>query len=122
MPKTILVVDDDRLAVELAKHNLEACGYAVLTAPNGQEALERLKSKIPDLIILDVQMPDMNGYTFIIEKDKIPEYVNIPVVMLTASNETEPLFRRHRVKEYLIKPVKPQDLVDKVAQLAGPPD
>ena len=121
MSKIVLVVDDDRLAVELARRKLEEHGYEVRTAANGNEALERLKSKIPDLIILDVQMPDMNGYTFIIEKDKTPEYVNIPVVMLTASNETEPLFRRHRVKGYLLKPLKLQDLIDKVAQVVGPP-
>lgn len=122
MSKIILVVDDDRLMVELARRKLEELGYVVLTASNGQEALERLKSKTPDMIILDVHMPDMNGYTFIIEKDKTPEYANIPVVMLTASNESQRLFERHRVKGYLLKPLKLQDLFDKVLQVAGPPD
>ena len=108
--------------VEIAKRKLEELGYDVHTASNGQEALERLKSKTPDLIILDVHMPDMNGYTFIIEKDKTPEYANIPVVVLTAYNESQRLFKRHRVKGYLLKPLKLQDLFDKVLQVAGPPD
>ena len=120
MPKTVLVVDDDRLMVELARRKLEERGYVVRTASNGQEALECLKSKIPDLILLDIQMPEMNGYTFIMEKSKIPEYVNIPVIVLTAYNEMEPLFQRHGVKAYLLKPLKLQDLVDKVAQVIGP--
>lgn len=120
MPKTILVVDDDRLGVELVKRKLEEQGYEVPTAANGQEALDSLKSKIPDMIILDVQMPDMNGYTFIIEKNKVPEYIKIPVVMLTASAETGPLFKRHGVKAYLLKPLKLPELLAKVAEIAGP--
>jgi len=63
----------------------------------------------------------MNGYTFIMEKTKIPEYADIPVLVLTAYNEMEPLFQRHGVKAYLLKPLKLQDLVDKIVQVAGPP-
>ncbi|MBF0504358.1 MAG: response regulator [Candidatus Omnitrophica bacterium] len=121
MPKTILVVDDEPVVVEISKRKLEERGYAVLTAFDGNEALECLKTKTPDLIILDVQMPKMNGYTFIMEKSKIPEYVNIPVVVLTAYNELEPLFVRHGVKAYLLKPLKLQALIDKVVEVVGPP-
>jgi CheY-like chemotaxis protein len=120
MPKVILVVDDESIVVEISKRKLEERGYEVMTASNGQEALECLKSKIPDLILLDIQTPEMNGYTFIMEKSKIPEYVDIPVIVLTAYNEMEPLFQRHGVKAYLVKPLKLQDLVDKVAQVVGP--
>jgi len=120
MPKVILVVDDESIVVEISKRKLEERGYEVMTASNGQEALECLKSKIPDLILLDIQTPQMNGYTFIMEKSKIPEYVDIPVIVLTAYNEMEPLFQRHGVKAYLLKPLKLQDLVDKVAQVVGP--
>ena len=121
MPKSILVVDDDHLGVELVKRNLETRGYGVLTATDGTEALERLKSQVPDMIILDVQMPDMNGYTFIIEKNKNPEYVKIPVVMLTATKETGPLFKRHGVKGYLLKPLNLQELFNKVTEVIGSP-
>lgn len=120
MPKVVLVVDDESIVVDISKRKLEERGYEVLTASNGQEALDCLKSKIPDLILLDIQTPQMNGYTFIMEKNKVPEYVNIPVVVLTAYNEMEPLFQRHGVKAYLLKPLKLQDLVDKVAQVIGP--
>ena len=121
MPKTILVIDDEPVVVEISKRKLEERGYEVLTASDGNEAFERLKAKIPDLIVLDIQMPKMNGYTFIMEKAKIPEYADIPVVVLTAYNEMELLFKRHGVKSYLLKPLKLQDLVDKIVQVAGPP-
>jgi len=121
MPKAILVVDDEQVVLEITKRRLENCGYEVLTAQDGNEAFMRLKNRIPDLILLDIQMPNMNGYTFIMEKVKIPEYIDIPVVVLTAYNEVEPLFRRHSVKEYLLKPLKLQDLIDKVIEIVGHP-
>ena len=121
MSKSILLVDDEQVVVEIAKRRLEDRGFVVYTAGNGNEAFQRLSANIPDLIFLDVQMPEMNGYTFIMEKAKIPEYANVPVVVLTAYNEMEPLFRRHRIKAYLLKPLKLQDLMDKVAEFAGQP-
>ncbi len=111
MPKSILVVDDEPVVVEISKRKLEERGYEVHTAGNGNEAFQCLKTKIPDLILLDIQMPEMNGYSFIMEKVKIPEYANIPVVVLTAYNEMEPLFKRHGIKAYLLKPLKLQDLI-----------
>ena len=121
MAKCILIVDDESIVVEISKRKLEEKGYEVLTASDGTEAFLQLKSKIPDLILLDIQMPKMNGYSFIMEKVKIPEYVNIPVVVLTAYNEMEPLFKRHNVKAYLLKPLKLQDLIAKVVDLVGQP-
>lgn len=121
MPKSILVVDDEPVVVEITKRKLENYGYEVQTAGNGIEAFLSLKSKIPDLILLDIQMPDMNGYTFIMEKMKIPEYQAVPVVALTAYNEMEPLFKRHGVKAYLLKPLKLQDLINKVIEIVGQP-
>ena len=55
------------------------------------------------------------------KKSKIPEYANIPVVVLTAYNEMEPLFKRHGIKAYLLKPLKLQDLIDKVVEIVGQP-
>ena len=91
------------------------------TAGDGNEAFMRLKTKIPDLILLDIQMPQMNGYSFIVEKVKIPEYADIPVVVMTAYNEIEPLFQRHGVKAYLLKPLKLQDVIKKVIEIVGQP-
>ena len=121
MPKSILVVEDETVVAEISKRKLEERGFEVQTASNGHEAFKALKLKIVDLIILDVQMPDMNGYTFVVEKDKIPQYANIPVVVITAYHEMEPLFKLHRIKEYLLKPLKLHDLIDKVIEIIGQP-
>lgn len=120
MPKYILVVDDEPVVTEIAKRKLQAQGYEVTTAADGQEALDALAVKVPDLILLDVQMPKMNGYTFMMEKAKNEAWVNIPVIVLTAYNEMEPIFRRHKINAYLLKPLKLQDLITKVAEIIGP--
>ncbi len=120
MGKTVLVVDDESIVVDITKQKLEELGFEVMTAHDGQEAMDRLKEKIPHLIILDVQMPKINGYTFIMEKSKVPEYESIPVIVTTAHNEMEPLFKRHGIKAYLLKPLKLQELIDKVGEVLGP--
>jgi len=119
MSKCIMVVDDEPVASEIAKRKLEEAGYEVLVAHNGVVAFNMLKARIPDLILLDVEMPVMNGYTFIMDKSKVPEYKAVPVIVLTAHNEMEPLFKRHGVKSYLVKPLKLQELLDKVKLVLG---
>ena len=114
MPKCILIVDDDRVATELTKRTLQSNGYEVLTAGDGEEALEALKNKIPDLILLDVQMPKMDGYTFIMKKTSDPAIAKIPVIVLSAQGKTEPMFKRHGVKAYLLKPLNTVDLLAKL--------
>jgi CheY-like chemotaxis protein len=80
---------------------------------------EVLKTKTPDLILLDVQMPRMDGYAFILEKSKTPALADIPVIVLSAMEKTEPLFRRHKVKAYLIKPLNTQAMLDKIQAIVG---
>jgi len=114
MSKCILIIDDDRLAIEIAKHTLLNGGYVVLTAGDGQVALDILQKNKPDLILLDVQMPNIDGYGFIIKKFHDPATKDIPVIVLSAQGKTEPLFKRYGVKFYLLKPIVPQDLLDKI--------
>jgi len=117
MPKFILVIDDDPVTSQLVKRTLQGKGYEVETDQNGQDALEDLKKRKPDLILLDVQMPTMDGYAFILEKNKIPDLASIPVIMLTSMKETAPLFKRHGVKAYLLKPLDSKNLLDKVQSI-----
>ena len=121
MPKSILIVDDEPIVVEISKRKLQERGYEVVTAYDGEQALKSLKEKVPDLILLDIQMPKMNGYTFMMEKAKTPAFVNIPVIVLTAYNEMEALFKRHGIKAYLLKPLKLQELLDRVIEVLGAP-
>jgi CheY-like chemotaxis protein len=107
-------VDDDLLNTTLVMRTLQSNGYEVITAGDGEQALEALKKKIPDLILLDVQMPKMDGYSFIMKKTADPALSKIPVIVLTAEKKTEPLFKRHGVKSYLLKPINPEELLNKI--------
>ncbi len=114
MPKCILSVDDDPVVLGLIQHTLQGHGYEVITAQDGKMALEILQNKIPDLILLDVQMPNMNGYTFISEKLHVPSLAKVPIVVISSLKETMPLFKRHGVKAYLLKPLNIQALLETV--------
>jgi CheY-like chemotaxis protein len=82
--KTILVADDDELLRQLLEHRLEADGYRVVTASNGQEALERVRIEQPDLVVLDAMMPVLDGFAVLNTLQDDPELRGIPVLMLTA--------------------------------------
>src|SRR3989338_7830952 len=114
MPQKIFVIDDDRINVKMIKSRLENEGYEVATALDGAEGIELLKQGRPDLIILDIQMPKMNGYTFMIELKKIEGASSIPVIVLTAHGDMEPIFRLKGVKEYLVKPINFEELFEKI--------
>ncbi|TLM97524.1 response regulator, partial [bacterium] len=86
MDTRILVVDDEVLYQHLVKVNLEAEGYEVITASNGEEALEMVASKHPDLVILDVMMPRLDGWTTC---ERIRQFSSVPIIMLTAKGEEQ---------------------------------
>mgnify|MGYP003394757127 CR=1 FL=1 len=120
MPKSVLIVDDEHIVVEIAKRKLIEMGYDVLTAYDGELALSVLKQRIPDLILLDIQMPNMNGYSFLLEREKDPLLANVPIIAITAYGEMESMFKRHGVLAYLLKPLKLQELLDMVVKVLGP--
>ena len=121
MEKTVLLVDDETIVVDIARRKLQAMGFKALAANDGQEAMDILKTEKPDLIVLDVQMPRMNGYTFMQELRKHPNstIAATPVIVVTAYAETNPIFVRHGIKAYLLKPLKLEELVEKVQEILG---
>ena len=121
MSKTVLLVDDETLVVDIAKRKLEKDGFKILTAGNGQEALDVLENNKADLIILDIEMPVMNGYTFLFELEKKKKQPRIPIIVLTAYNFMEPIFKRHNIIAYLLKPLKLDELLDKIKKILGAP-
>ncbi len=120
MPHTILIVDDEPVARTLAQKQVSEKGYVVIVATNGEEALAAIAQKRPDLILLDVEMPKMNGYTFVGELAKKNLDPKIPVVVLTAHDELGPIFKRHGVRGYLIKPLNIETVIAKVTEILGP--
>ena len=84
MPTKILVCDDERHIVRLIQVNLERQGYTVTTAFDGKEGLEKIRTEKPDLVVLDVMMPYMDGFEVLKTIRREPETENLPVIMLTA--------------------------------------
>ena len=115
----ILVVDDKPMNVELLEAQLSVAGYGVVTAYSGKEALEKVESEQPDLILLDVVMPGLNGFDIIkILRGKV-ETMFIPVVMVTALNEMKDKIKaiESGANNFLTKPVNSLELVTQVKSL-----
>ena len=91
--KKILAVDDEKHIVRLVQVNLERHGYTVVTAFDGKEALEKVAAEKPDLIVLDVMMPYLDGFEVLKELKKDPDTRGIPVIMLTAKAQDADVFR-----------------------------
>ena len=123
MPKKILVVDDERNIVRLIEVNLTQYGYEVVTAFDGVEALEKVERGKPDLIVLDVMMPRMDGFEVLRTLKANPATAEIPVVMLTAKAQDADVVRgwRSGVDMYLTKPFNPLDLLTHVKRILSPP-
>jgi len=113
MPKKILAVDDERHIVRLVQVNLERAGYEVVTAFDGKDALEKVESENPDLVVLDVMMPYMDGFEVLQNLRKNPSTRELPVIMLTAKAQDADVFRgwQSGVDCYLTKPFNPMELI-----------
>ena len=94
MAKKILAVDDERHIVRLVQVNLERAGYEVVTAYDGKDALEKVASEQPDLVVLDVMMPYMDGFEVLQNLRKNQATRELPVIMLTAKAQDADVFRR----------------------------
>ncbi len=119
MPKKILAVDDERHIVRLVQVNLERAGYEVVTAFDGKDALEKVASEQPDLVVLDVMMPYMDGFEVLRELRKSPNTRELPVIMLTAKAQDADVFRgwQSGVDCYLTKPFNPMELISFVKRI-----
>ncbi|MDY4475401.1 response regulator transcription factor [Mitsuokella sp.] len=114
MGKRILVIDDERSILELVRMNLELAGYEVVTGESGQEALQLVASCRPDLLILDVMLPDQSGYYVLRHLREQGE--RLPVIMLTAKGEREDriLGLRLGADDYVTKPFSSEELILRV--------
>lgn len=119
MPKKILAVDDERHIVRLVQVNLERAGYQVVTAFDGREALEKVEAERPDLVVLDVMMPYMDGFEVLQTLRKNQSTRDLPVIMLTAKAQDADVFRgwQSGVDCYLTKPFNPMELISFVKRI-----
>lgn len=109
----ILVVDDEKRMVRFIQLNLEQDGFQVVTAYNGEEALDQVRTQLPDLVLLDIMMPDIDGFKVL---EKIREVSTVPVIMLTAKGEEDDRVRGLELgaDDYITKPFSPRELVSRI--------
>ena len=119
--KRILVVDDETEFVKAVEIELKHADYEVITAYDGQEALERARREMPDLILLDLMLPTLNGYKVCRMLKFDEKYKNIPIILFTARAEESDKKMGMDVgaDAYIIKPFEPQVLLDKIKELLG---
>jgi DNA-binding response OmpR family regulator len=117
--KAILVVDDDTDAAELLENNLHAAGFNVTIAPDSAEALHRVARATPDLVILDLTLPDMDGIQVCRQIKENPSSKHVPVIVLTGkTTEVDRIVAfEFGVNDYITKPFNPRELILRVRNL-----
>jgi len=122
--KKILVIDDEEQLALAVKIRLQSKGYQVLSASNGRQALEVMSQDRPDLVLLDVLMPIMDGYSCLREINQRFGRGKMPVIILTARDQLKELFDLEGIEDYIIKPFDHEDLlvrIERVLQRASKP-
>lgn len=123
MAKQVLLVEDYANVVEILKMRLEAAGFQVLTASDGQQGLNMARSHKPDLIILDIMLPKLNGYKVCRFLKFDAKYRHIPIFMLTSRSKKsdEEIGRQTGADEYILKPYDPKKMMTLVFRYLGVP-
>ena len=114
MAKTILIADDEEQLALAVKIRLQSRGYQVRTAANGRQALELIAQSPPDLLILDVLMPVMDGYSCLREINARVGRGKLPIIVLTARDRMKDLFELEGIEDYVIKPFDHEDLLVRI--------
>jgi CheY-like chemotaxis protein len=117
----ILIVDDEPLNVDFIEQALEGTDYQLITAINGQDALDKIKSDQPDLVLLDLGMPVMDGFA-VLERVKADSMLrDIPIIIISAEQESKSVVKgiKQGADDYLTKPVNAALLVKKVKEYLG---
>jgi DNA-binding response OmpR family regulator len=116
MPQKILVVDDEPDLIEMLAFNLRAEGYEVITAATGLEALNQARIALPDLILLDLMLPELDGLAVCEILQRLPSTASIPVIILSAwkSRVTQAIGLANGAREYITKPFSPREVIHRI--------
>jgi two-component system chemotaxis response regulator CheY len=122
MAKTVMIVDDSASLRQVVRMALSGAGYQVMEAGDGQDALDKLNGNKVHLVISDVNMPRMDGITFVKTLKQRPEYRFLPVIMLTteAGAPRKDEGRVAGAKAWMVKPFQPAQMLAAVSKLLGP--
>ncbi len=119
MGKKILFADDDVNIIEVLEIRFKSEGYEVTTANDGEEALLKMRAEKPDLVVMDIAMPKMNGYTLVREMKADDNLKDIPAIVLSGKDTMEDIFQIEGVGTYLVKPFEFDELLAKVKEQLG---
>jgi len=116
--KKILVVDDDQDMQKMLRLSIEASGYEFMSVSDGAEMLKAINTKTPDLILLDVMLPNMDGYTALREMRKEDKFKDLPVIVLTGKEQQKvgDLFALEEIAHFVEKPFDSKDLMGKIKE------
>jgi CheY-like chemotaxis protein len=118
MPKKIMIVDDEEDIRISVSQILEVCGYDVIKAANGMDCLQKLEQELPDLVILDIMMPGMNGWDVAARIKENEQWSKIPIVFLTAKGDEMSIGMGSLAsEEYIVKPFDVVKLKDSVQRI-----
>lgn len=115
--KKILVIDDDATSVRLLQSRLEAEGFKIIIARDGDVGLEKAQKEQPELVILDIEMPRMNGYFFITELKKIKGYERLPIIVLSSHQDKIDVFTSKGIARYMTKPINFDVLIETIKSI-----
>jgi CheY-like chemotaxis protein len=118
---TILIVDDEPFNVDVLQQELEELNYKLITAANGQEALSKIKSHQPDLILLDLMMPVLDGFAVLAEIKGDNSLRDIPVIIVSAADDSKSIVKgiKQGADDYITKPIDADHLKKKVKEHLG---
>jgi two-component system, chemotaxis family, chemotaxis protein CheY len=122
MAKTVMIVDDSASVRQVVTLALKGAGYEVIEGADGKDALGKLKGQKVHLIISDVNMPNMDGITFVKEVKKLPDYKFTPIIMLTTESQEEKKQEGQAAgaKAWIVKPFQPDQMLNAVSKLILP--
>jgi DNA-binding response OmpR family regulator len=120
MAKKILIVDDEPDILKVVIFRLKKSGYEVLSAVNGEEAIELIKANVPDLIFLDLRLPLLSGAEVCKQLKSNEKLKHIPIILFTASADTvKDILAKTKADDYIIKPFEPEVLLEKIRKFIG---
>lgn len=120
MPKKILVIEDEAEMLNLVRYTLNRAGYEVSTCENGGQAWDMLLKEKPDLLILDVMLPKVDGYALQLKISENEQTKSIPTIVITALEPSRKLFKKFsQVADFMVKPFKTDALVESVEKAIG---
>ena len=118
---TVLIVDDEPFNVDYLEQELEDLGYQTITAFNGQEALEKIHSEEPDLVLLDLMMPVLDGFAVLAEIKADTYLRTTPIIIVSAANDSKSVVKgiKQGADDYITKPIDADHLKDKLKDYLG---